>query len=118
MSSSVAARPSSNSRIPLHFYKLISYADWADTVIGSVKKGLSTHNIIVKVNTSFNGGATLDIGDDDDNSNLLVNTEISLLQVGHYIINSNVNYDAIVNLKAYVSGTPTVGSLEIFIFYQ
>lgn len=114
-----ATRPSSGARIPLHFFSTLTSVDFpGPKTLGRIAAGFATHLIVVQVTSPFNGGTQITIGDDIAEGNLVVQTDVYMDQIGTYSIENGYPYVATTDVRIFMSGTPTTGSANVFVFYQ
>ena len=102
----------------------------ANPGIGSVN---SITDVLVKINSAYNGSATIDIGDASDADGFLPNTSITAATPGVYggnvatrgaYLYDGTNktslrkfYASATDIKATVGETPTTGSATVYVVY-
>lgn len=90
-------------------------------------------DVLVKINSAYNGSATIDIGDASDADGFLPNTSITAATPGVYggnvatrgaYLYDGTNktslrkfYASATDIKATVGGTPTTGSATVYMVY-
>lgn len=90
-------------------------------------------DVLVKINSAYNGSATIDIGDASDDDGFLPNTSITegtpgvyggtVASRGAYLYDSTNKtslrkfYASATDIKATVGGTPTTGSATVYVVY-
>jgi len=97
-------------------YKKVLHSDSASAYFGSiVKADMFVTKVTIKVNTAFDGGATLSIGDDNDLTLFGDLVAADMGSVGVYSLPIIMKMTADKQPKYTVSGSPTQGDLEIFL---
>ena len=76
-------------------------------------------DVLVKINSAYSAGATIDIGDASDAYGFLPNTSITAATPGVYGGNVATRkfYASATDIKATVGGTPTTGSATVYVVY-
>lgn len=107
------------AKLPLHFDATLAFGDFpGPKFIGKINPGFTAFLIIVQVITPFDGGATVTIGETSAQGNLSDTTQVFLNLAGTYSVDNNHKYTANTDINMYMTGTPTVGSAKVSIFYQ
>lgn len=97
-------------------YKKVLHSDSSAAYFGSVvKQDCFITGITFKVNTGFDAGATLSVGDDGDITLFGDLNAANLSQVGTYHMPIYMKMSADKQPKYTVSGSPTAGDVEIFL---
>lgn len=104
---------------PLNFQISLGTINWpGPTLIGVIPQSFVTSLIVVDVQSAFDGSASLTIGDSSGHGNLVTIADVFLDQPYKYEIPSTHAYNAVTQVYAYLTGSPTTGSLNITLFYQ
>ena len=76
-------------------------------------------DVLVKINSAYSAGATIDIGDATTANGFLPNTSITAATPGVYGGNVATRkfYASATDIKATVGGTPTTGSATVYVVY-
>ena len=90
--------------------------------LGDLSSTSKPMQVMVNVTTTFDGSATLTVGDDNNNSRLMSTTYVDLSETGVYVTNPSYVYqnalDADNTLKVYVTqGTSTQGAATVYVTY-
>ena len=97
-------------------YKKVLHSDSASAYFGSIiKTDMFVTKVTIKVNTAFDGNATLSIGDDNDLTLFGDLVAADMSSVGVYSLPVIMKLSADKQPKYTVSGSPTQGDLEIFL---
>lgn len=95
-----------------------------NVTLGDVSSGSKIEEVMITVNTVFDGaGATMSVGDDSDNDRLMEDDYIDLTSVGTYQVNPNHVYsgtlDSSNTIKVYQNaGTSTQGNATVTVTYS
>lgn len=101
----------------------VTYNGGATVTLGNVSSTSKAVSVMVDVTTTFDGsGATLTVGDDDDNSRLMSMNYLDISSTGVYVTNPSYIYqeevDANNTIKVYVSASgSTQGAATVSIQY-
>ncbi|MCP4055160.1 MAG: hypothetical protein GY739_19385 [Mesoflavibacter sp.] len=97
-------------------YKQVLHSASASAYFGSiVKADTFVTKVTIKVNTAFDGNATLSIGDDNDLTLFGDLNAANMSSVGVYSLPVIMKLSADKQPKYTISGSPTQGDLEIFL---
>lgn len=97
-------------------YKKVLHSDSASAYFGSIiKTDMFVTKVTIKVNTAFDGNATLSIGDDNDLTLFGDLVAADMSSVGVYSLPVIMKLSADKQPKYTISGSPTQGDLEIFL---
>lgn len=119
MSSSNITLSGGAGKLPLHFDGSVAPSDFpGPKTIGRLSAGFTVFLIIIDVVTAFDGSTTMTIGEDSAQGNLVTTSQVFMNLVGTYGIEINHKYTTLTDIKTFFTGSPTVGSANITIFYQ
>ena len=97
-------------------YKKVLHSDSSAAYFGSeIKQDCFVTGITFKVNTAFDASATLSVGDDGDITLFGDLSAANMAQVGTYYLPTYMKMSADKQPKYTLSGSPTVGDVEIFL---
>lgn len=100
--------------------QLFDFSDLASAfVVGVVPIGKSVYRVAVDVVSAFDNNAIVTVGDDIGEARLMLSDELDLTVADRFTSEPDYVTEADTTFKIYpVSGTPTVGSGIIKIYYQ
>lgn len=84
--------------------------------VGAMIKG-RVRRVMLKINTGYSAGAQLTIGTASSPDELVTNDAIDESTIGIYDLNTAVNYTTATQLRAFVTGGPSVGSATLVVEY-
>ena len=96
---------------------VVLFSDAPSKTLETIKAGASVLKAIVKVTTPFDNSATFTIGDAGDTDAILTVAEIDLQTNGTYISECFVEYGSSTDVKAFITGSPTVGQCSVELGY-
>jgi len=86
---------------------------------GVVPIGKTIYRCEVHVITAFDNAVIITVGDDVGNGSLMMTDEVDLTAIARYVSEPDINMIANTTFKIFrVSGSPTVGTAQIKIYYQ
>jgi len=97
--------------------------DITDVIAGELSIGdLGSNHVVqsvsVLINTGFNGGTTMEVGDDLDQNRLMGTGDNIPGVVDTYTVTSDILYAGTSELKMYFTGAPTTGSGRVIVYFH
>lgn len=110
---------SSVGKLPLHFDLNLTSSDWpGPKLVGKINPNFVVNAVSIEIVSPFDGSASITIGEDSAQANLVTISDVFLDQIETYNININHKYLLNTDIKIYMTGSPSVGSANIYIYYS